>query len=665
MKICVDPLETAKVPFSRRIDNQFTTQNLIWGVLSHPSLNYLYFMAQHKNNGTNSIYTDILMTDFEINTIVMKSIKADPPNKEKGISQNGDYLYILFGIQKYFMEFNSTDLSITAFLSIPDKNYRDIGSPYTAGDDSSDPAVVYMDIVLDTADYWSVCKWKRTETQMTCLNYGQTSNSINFKPINSDLVFMNMMRTGSSNLYYTLLNFSSNSFNWSKYTQCTTDCSLDRSDSAISSDGGFLYVASSFGNRVLFHVLDLATGEPKNSGLIASGFANYCNDIEEVEGSNIVLILEDTTNTISSITVIDKEKSTVKKEFLQSGITTRASQKIIVSGQEVLVIGGQISMVHRMIRTPVGDIGRLSYFTERSSIFSTITTEGVVESFPSDLPAMNSLTPSMTVEDPSTLTITTEVTSDYAPDYLAYINKEDYVKSFIANNYIEEEISLGCTYQDDSSSMSFAVTQLDGESVPNWVHIDFAEQLLYLNKTPDSDKDTLYKFSILINYQAESVTKNFYLTIKQCDLDNCNVCQKDDPQKCDECNVGYSLNESTRQCERESAEAYSTSAKVIMGTSIALAVFTSLVTMSSPVGIFSMVNQFQLYILLPLLPPYFPAKVGDFILGMDFSAMSFNFIPTYELPVIKDTQTIISDPQDDSYLEEIGLKSRSTVTNYS
>lgn len=91
---------------------------------------------------------------------------------------------------------------------------------------------------------------------------------------------------------------------------------------------------------------------------------------------------------------------------------------------------------------------------------------------------------------------------------------------------------------------------------------------------------------------------------------------------------------------------------------------SSAATMSSPTGVYSIINQFQLYILLPMLPPYFPEKVGDFILGVDFSLLSLNFLPFKSIPFLEGGEDLIDYPQSEDYLEAIGLESMSSIMNY-
>ena len=71
-----------------------------------------------------------------------------------------------------------------------------------------------------------------------------------------------------------------------------------------------------------------------------------------------------------------------------------------------------------------------------------------------------------------------------------------------------------------------------------------------------------------------------------------------------------------------------------IGASMGLAAAVSLMNMSSPVGIWSIVNQFQMLLLLLLTGAFMPATVRQFLSGMDFALNIFGLIPFYKVPLI-------------------------------
>mmetsp|Transcript_2553 Transcript_2553/g.2186 ORF Transcript_2553/g.2186 Transcript_2553/m.2186 type:complete len:95 (+) Transcript_2553:759-1043(+) len=85
---------------------------------------------------------------------------------------------------------------------------------------------------------------------------------------------------------------------------------------------------------------------------------------------------------------------------------------------------------------------------------------------------------------------------------------------------------------------------------------------------------------------------------------------------------------------------------------------------SSSQGLFSLFNQFQLLMLIPMLPISYPGKFKQFILGMDFTMLSLDFIPVEDIPLVDQISKWIDLSQSDAYLNEIGLSSNSVIINY-
>jgi hypothetical protein len=76
-------------------------------------------------------------------------------------------------------------------------------------------------------------------------------------------------------------------------------------------------------------------------------------------------------------------------------------------------------------------------------------------------------------------------------------------------------------------------------------------------------------------------------------------------------------------------------------------------------GAWSMINQVQLFLLLPLLIDSLSNDVAHFIYGMDKFSLSFNFIPFQNLPIFGNLIENFNFEQDDINLKNIGVKSES------
>lgn len=178
----------------------------------------LYFITQFKNNGTNTIYTGILKTDLDMNLDAMASLEGDPVNYGAAMSDDGNYLYIVFNspVDGYFAELNANDLSVNAYYSLQDANSQSLGAVKSISN------TLFGYIRLEPGDIFNACKWVRLDTQVSCFSYGR-AGFINFTPIDQNTVFINLMMIGNDHLYFVKADFSNPTvLSWEKYVQCTT-----------------------------------------------------------------------------------------------------------------------------------------------------------------------------------------------------------------------------------------------------------------------------------------------------------------------------------------------------------------------------------------------------------------------------------------------------------
>ena len=64
-----------------------------------------------------------------------------------------------------------------------------------------------------------------------------------------------------------------------------------------------------------------------------------------------------------------------------------------------------------------------------------------------------------------------------------------------------------------------------------------------------------------------------------------------------------------------------------------------------------------------MIGKYLPPKIINFILGMNFSLFSINFISLKDIPYALAVKDYFAFPQKDEYLNEIGLASGSAFVN--
>ena len=106
-------------------------------------------------------------------------------------------------------------------------------------------------------------------------------------------------------------------------------------------------------------------------------------------------------------------------------------------------------------------------------------------------------------------------------------------------------------------------------------------------------------------------------------------------------------------------EALSWAVKVVAGLSMGTALAGMFSGISSPQAFWSMLNQYQLFLTLPLLPPYIPPKVLYFISEFDFFSFNFGFLSEI-IPDFLDVEM----PQSIRGLEVLGYSSQSFLVSF-
>ena len=94
-----------------------------------------------------------------------------------------------------------------------------------------------------------------------------------------------------------------------------------------------------------------------------------------------------------------------------------------------------------------------------------------------------------------------------------------------------------------------------------------------------------------------------------------------------------------------------------------LSLLISVLSLSSPSGIWTVISIYQVLMLLLLTGAYFPKLITDFMSGLSFTMFSFNFVPVLNLSIMKKVSNWLDYNLDDDYLKTIGMKSGSTFIN--
>ena len=106
-----------------------------------------------------------------------------------------------------------------------------------------------------------------------------------------------------------------------------------------------------------------------------------------------------------------------------------------------------------------------------------------------------------------------------------------------------------------------------------------------------------------------------------------------------------------------------TTTQATIGIAMTTAAVVSMVNMTSPIGIWSIIHLFQMLLLLILTGAFIPETVRRYLIGSDFTQLSFNFIPICKVPFFSDLCSNAKFEQQSNDLRDIGIEYQSTIIN--
>ena len=446
--------------------------------------------------------------------------------------------------------------------------------------------------------------------------------------------------------------------NWRKRINwAVSSCAAGMSKSIVSEDGEYFYSFILYDNLFLYYTLKVSDGNQLTSGLKQASGGQLITNIQEL--SDYLVVISQSTSEGLRLHFIDPIKSLMIREYSQSAIFYGAS-KYIVNGDEYLILAGTKAVDLYAGKIYKDNLAEYGDFSEVTTTWSKIGSDYDIR----DLTSISTpSTPTMIISQ-STSGVSINDMTGYSTSIKEHIALwvEDFNETYVPNSNIKIESMWAWYPSTNITNIEYSLVDL-GEPVPDWVQIDSSTGYITFDRTPTSFTEKVYPFAIEIHFDSKTSTKNFYITIEAWPISNWAKWNSIDTKKWDEwsSDTTLSLDFSAWGSKADNQIIISQVALVI---GVLFVIGASLLFMSSPNTLFSIINQFQLFILLPLIPNYFPAKLTDLILGMDFALLSFDFIPTDWIPFIKQVKKWIAYPQTDSYFNEIGLSSGSWIINY-
>jgi hypothetical protein len=261
-----------------------------------------------------------------------------------------------------------------------------------------------------------------------------------------------------------------------------------------------------------------------------------------------------------------------------------------------------------------------------------------------------------TIGDPLTLSSSN---TDY-PSIWNDLHSEPFLLE--SSNY---SLNFECSCKPLSSllSVTYSLISIQSYPAPAWVMLDAAECTMELS-TPDIQLPTEFVFGLETTWTGGNSIKEFHVVVSPWRVEKC-MRWNGMSNVWGEWEEGYVLEgKECKEKEKEEGEgAAKTVSQVLLGIGVGVGITSAFLTSSSPQSAFSMINQFQMLLLLPLIGTYIPDEIVKLIVGMDFAMFSLAFIPIDQIPGFSYIVGILHENQKMEYLDTIGLQSRSSLVN--
>ncbi|CAI2380929.1 unnamed protein product [Moneuplotes crassus] len=633
------------------------THTFLFDILEDQDNELLYFIGYY---GTNSPWdTIIYKADPELAKVQVMTYDIYCQYRSYAMSANKEFIYIPDITTDKIFEVRTSDLAISRELSVSSSSVD-----YNSNMEISKG--FFFSINFSSTIH--ICKWDKLTSNIYCLSSGFSSHT-NLASISEELLFFGSTDTAADKYYLIIYNFSSSSSLWNKSIACpTSGCVSKFSASLLSRDEEWVYTMVLYDANFILHKLNITDGSPQNSGLIwsDSGYQNsYC--MKEFSDFIAIQIESSSLSNKKRLILVTPSITEVVKVYKSVGSKAYALGRLLYQGEELMYHSGRIEPNYAFFfaRSPTNSIGQLYEFEEDTLLFSPITTDYQVLSAASN-PSLTTSTNTLIIETSSSIE-TTDITSSTNPSFATYVTlwNQDYTQSVQSNTSVKLDFTWACIQSGDYTDISFSLAQTGSNSIPEWVKLDADKQELNLNTTPKLTEEKTFYFSLQISFNSEVHYKEFEITVEECSIKNCELCTLGNSSICETCTDGYQSSDEKKSCSKIRAPAGTAqTATAFMGVGMIIAAASSALSFTSINSIFCMMNSLQLVILLPLVPEYFSIKVMDFLDGMGFAMLSFDFIQLEDIPFVKTIKNWVEYPQTDEYLEDIGMSSGSSIVNY-
>ena len=496
----------------------------------------------------------------------------------------------------------------------------------------------------------------------TCVKYIGYITPISFivDPDEHNKVFTSIVSTTSpETLEFRKIDFLNLNFDvWATHIDCP-DPTCDTSFSTMEYDttNDYLYWLMQYDSTILYFTANGSDGSLIGSMYKVSADSFCTNTRSIVIKSNSFYLLFTWGNQF--IEVYDNLSLSFTASY-ESTDTSIIFNSLVLDSTYVYLIGEwtPFNLSGYIGQALISSIESHPHLTKRSSSTFVETSEYSV--------VLDTVTASTKLELNASFGINlTESTTDVIDTLLFF---DDSVTQTNLDPSTDQNFSVSLMWSETQiNELSYATASYQGSSAPSWASVNSTSKQLVIT-SPDTSSSVnftfavasifgSYSFYIPVSLKFENLTTSVSVSASACTVDNCQECDSNDDGICILWKSSYELSRSKTSCAPDSVEATATATSGIMAAG-----FTA--SISTPQGAWSLVNQFQIFLLMPLTDAYFPPEIIAFMTGLDFSLFSFSFLPIKSIFGVGFILDIFDYSQTDDYYIDMGLKSGSAFVNH-
>jgi hypothetical protein len=426
------------------------------------------------------------------------------------------------------------------------------------------------------------------------------------------------------------VNMNTSSKIWSKSLTCLITCSSGSDIRSLIWDAlGVTLQLTTRGGTPLFYAMNLLDGSLYTSfyeaNLGQTGMTLADISYSETDSKAYIIIKHD-----NGFSKIEFDPST--PTFSSSLVGSDRFTYFIREQSGFTYIGGNIiatgtNFISKLIGNGDNSLNQDVVLTTSGSTF--VSTGGVTSSNDLLLIISGALNPGST-DTLFTFTYpgayTTSVVNEYSSDVV-------YQGEFSEILYVQESLS-GTVPFDFPWSISGG-TAISSSiiphpvilTMPSWISVSADGSSLNVT-TPTFDSGTTYYFGTRSVILGENVDKSVTLILYQCSDPSWTSWNYSTPSIWNHETVGSEKDEVPVEIKQANT--------FIFASSTALPLISSILFLTNPTSMWGLINQYQLFLILPFSQWYLPGKFIDFIDELQISLLDFKFLSSLQIPIIED-----------------------------